>query len=54
MLLNHVRLQPGEALYLGAGVPHGYLYGTAVELMANSDNVLRAAISPPSTSTSRS
>ncbi|OKI11811.1 mannose-6-phosphate isomerase, class I [Streptomyces sp. CB03911] len=46
MLLNHVRLQPGEALYLGAGVPHGYLYGTAVELMANSDNVLRAGLTP--------
>ncbi|MFI6444808.1 mannose-6-phosphate isomerase, class I [Kitasatospora sp. NPDC050543] len=46
MLLNHIRLQPGEALYLGAGVPHGYLYGTAVEIMANSDNVLRAGLTP--------
>ncbi|WP_371480415.1 mannose-6-phosphate isomerase, class I [Kitasatospora sp. NBC_00315] len=46
LLLNHVRLQPGEALYLGAGVPHGYLHGTAVELMANSDNVLRAGLTP--------
>ncbi len=46
MLLNHVRLEPGEALYLGAGVPHGYLRGTAVELMANSDNVLRAGLTP--------
>ncbi len=46
LLLNHVRLQPGEALYLGAGVPHAYLHGTAVELMANSDNVLRAGLTP--------
>ena len=46
LLLNHVRLAPGEALYLGAGVPHGYLHGTAVELMATSDNVLRAGLTP--------
>lgn len=46
MLLNHVRLQPGEALYLGAGVPHAYLGGLGVEIMANSDNVLRAGLTP--------
>ncbi|MBQ0987220.1 mannose-6-phosphate isomerase, class I [Streptomyces sp. F63] len=46
MLLNHVRLQPGEALYLGAGVPHAYLQGLGVELMANSDNVLRCGLTP--------
>lgn len=46
MLLNHVRLQPGEALYLGAGVPHAYLDGLAVEIMANSDNVLRCGLTP--------
>ncbi|SDD02604.1 mannose-6-phosphate isomerase, class I [Streptomyces prasinopilosus] len=46
MLLNHVRLQPGEALYLGAGVPHAYLNGLAVEIMANSDNVLRCGLTP--------
>ncbi|WP_432056206.1 mannose-6-phosphate isomerase, class I [Streptomyces sp. bgisy022] len=44
MLLNHVRLQPGEALYLDAGVPHAYLDGLAVEIMANSDNVLRCGL----------
>lgn len=46
MLLNHVRLQPGEALFLGAGVPHAYLGGLAVEIMANSDNVLRCGLTP--------
>ena len=46
MLLNWVRLQPGEALYLGAGVPHAYLNGLVVEILANSDNVLRAGLTP--------
>ncbi|MBZ9596168.1 mannose-6-phosphate isomerase, class I [Streptomyces yangpuensis] len=46
MLLNHVRLQPGEALFLGAGVPHAYFDGLGVELLANSDNVLRAGLTP--------
>jgi len=46
MLLNHVQLQPGEALFLGAGVPHAYLNGLGVEIMANSDNVLRCGLTP--------
>ncbi|OON71306.1 mannose-6-phosphate isomerase, class I [Streptomyces tsukubensis] len=46
MLLNRVRLQPGEALFLGAGVPHAYLHGLGVEIMANSDNVLRCGLTP--------
>ncbi|MEV7036246.1 mannose-6-phosphate isomerase, class I [Streptomyces sp. NPDC093272] len=46
MLLNHVRLQPGEALFLGAGIPHAYLAGLGVEIMANSDNVLRCGLTP--------
>ncbi|QNE76989.1 mannose-6-phosphate isomerase, class I [Streptomyces finlayi] len=46
MLLNHVELQPGEALFLGAGVPHAYLGGLGVEIMANSDNVLRCGLTP--------
>ncbi|MFC0602780.1 mannose-6-phosphate isomerase, class I [Streptomyces palmae] len=46
MLLNHIRLQPGEALYLGAGVPHAYIEGMGVEIMANSDNVLRCGLTP--------
>lgn len=44
LLLNLVQLEPGEAIYLAPGVPHSYLRGTGVELMANSDNVLRAGL----------
>ena len=44
VLLHRLRLQPGQALFLPAGVPHAYLGGAAVELMANSDNVLRAGL----------
>ncbi|MEU9991875.1 mannose-6-phosphate isomerase, class I [Streptomyces sp. NPDC048045] len=46
MLLNHVRLQPGEALFLGAGIPHAYISGLGVEIMATSDNVLRCGLTP--------
>ncbi|TDC13188.1 mannose-6-phosphate isomerase, class I [Streptomyces sp. 8K308] len=46
LLLNLVRLEPGEALFLGAGVPHAYLSGLGVEIMANSDNVLRCGLTP--------
>lgn len=46
LLLNHLTLEPGEALYLGAGNLHAYLQGTGVELMANSDNVLRGGLTP--------
>ncbi|MEV0387431.1 mannose-6-phosphate isomerase, class I [Nonomuraea sp. NPDC050643] len=44
LLLHHVRLEPGQALYLGAGVPHAYLGGIGIEVMANSDNVLRCGL----------
>lgn len=44
MLLNRLRLQPGEAIYLGAGQLHAYLNGMGVEIMANSDNVLRGGL----------
>jgi mannose-6-phosphate isomerase len=44
LLLNHVRLQPGEAIYLGAGNVHAYLHGLGVEIMASSDNVLRCGL----------
>ena len=46
LLLNLVTLAPGEALYLDAGNLHAYLEGTGVELMANSDNVLRGGLTP--------
>ena len=43
LLMHHVRLSPGEALYLDAGEVHTYLYGTALEVQGSSDNVVRAA-----------
>lgn len=46
LLMNRVRLQPGEALFLDAGLLHSYLHGTGVEIMANSDNVLRGGLTP--------
>jgi mannose-6-phosphate isomerase len=46
MLLHHVVLEPGDALYLGAGIPHAYFEGLGVEIMANSDNVLRCGLTP--------
>lgn len=46
LLLNRVTLQPGQALYLAAGNLHAYLSGVGVELMANSDNVLRGGLTP--------
>ncbi len=44
LLLNHVRLLPGEAIFLGAGNVHSYLHGLCVEVLANSDNVLRCGL----------
>ncbi|EDW81250.1 uncharacterized protein Dwil_GK11962, isoform B [Drosophila willistoni] len=44
--LNLVRLQPGQAIYLGANEIHAYLDGDCVECMACSDNVIRAGLTP--------
>ncbi len=44
LLLNFIRLRPGQALFLPAGRMHAYLRGVAIELMANSDNVLRGGL----------
>ncbi|UAL29177.1 mannose-6-phosphate isomerase, class I [Nocardioides rotundus] len=46
LLLNHVVLARGEAMYLDAGVVHAYTSGFGLEVMANSDNVLRAGLTP--------
>ncbi|KAG4168913.1 hypothetical protein ERO13_A12G053500v2 [Gossypium hirsutum] len=43
---NYVKLNPGEALYLGANEPHAYLSGECIECMATSDNVVRAGLTP--------
>ncbi len=45
-LLNLVRLEPGQGTYQPAGCLHAYLEGVNMELMANSDNVLRGGLTP--------
>ncbi|MBV9314576.1 MAG: mannose-6-phosphate isomerase, class I [Pseudonocardia sp.] len=46
LLLNRITLAPGQALYQADGVLHAYLSGVGIELMANSDNVLRGGLTP--------
>jgi mannose-6-phosphate isomerase len=46
LLLNHAVLEPGEAVFMPAGGLHAYIKGVGVELLANSDNVLRAGLTP--------
>lgn len=46
LMLNVVTLNPGQAMFLHAGTPHAYIKGTGLEIMANSDNVLRAGLTP--------
>jgi mannose-6-phosphate isomerase len=45
-LFNLLNLHPGEAIFQDAGLPHAYLEGQNVEIMANSDNVLRGGLTP--------
>lgn len=45
-LFNIVKVNPGEAVFQSAGIPHAYMEGQCMELMANSDNVLRAGLTP--------
>lgn len=44
LLLNRLTLQPGEAAFLGDGIIHAHLRGMCLEIMATSDNVLRAGL----------
>ncbi|NLT26397.1 MAG: mannose-6-phosphate isomerase, class I, partial [Microbacteriaceae bacterium] len=44
LLMNHLRLERGEAAYVRAGVLHAYLDGLGIEVMAASDNVLRGGL----------
>ncbi|MCL1840993.1 MAG: mannose-6-phosphate isomerase, class I [Propionibacteriaceae bacterium] len=46
LLLNHVTLYPGDGLYTAPGTLHAYLSGMGIEIMANSDNVLRGGLTP--------
>ncbi|MFA7543910.1 MAG: mannose-6-phosphate isomerase, class I [Candidatus Cloacimonadaceae bacterium] len=45
-IMNLLYLEPFSAIYLDAGIPHAYLHGAGVEIMASGDNVLRAGLSP--------
>ena len=44
LYLNIITLEPGQAIYLPAGILHAYIHGTGIELMADSDNVLRGGL----------
>ncbi|NTY60215.1 mannose-6-phosphate isomerase, class I [Mycolicibacterium sphagni] len=46
MLLNRITLAPGEAIFMPAGNLHTYIHGVGMEVMANSDNVLRGGLTP--------
>lgn len=46
LLLNRIVLAPGEAIFLPAGNLHSYLQGAGVEILANSDNILRGGLTP--------
>jgi len=46
LLLNRISLKPGEGIFLPAGNLHSYLHGVGMEVMANSDNVLRGGLTP--------
>lgn len=46
LIFNRVALGPGETIYIPAGELHAYLKGVGIELMANSDNVLRGGLTP--------
>ncbi len=46
VFLNLILLEPGQAMFLPAGELHAYLKGVGIELMANSDNVLRGGLTP--------
>ena len=46
ILLNYIRLTPGDSFFMGANVPHAYLSGDCIECMALSDNVVRVGLTP--------
>jgi mannose-6-phosphate isomerase len=46
LILNHIVLEPGQAAFVAPGELHAHLTGTCLEIMANSDNVIRGALTP--------
>jgi mannose-6-phosphate isomerase len=51
-LLNYAALEPGHALLVAPGQIHAYLYGTGVEILGASDNVIRGGLTPKHVSVS--
>lgn len=46
VFLQPISLEPGESVYIPAGIPHSYIAGTGIEVMTSSDNVLRLGLTP--------
>jgi len=46
VFLQPIALEPGESVYIPAGLPHSYISGTGIEVMTSSDNVLRLGLTP--------
>ncbi len=46
LFLAVIHLEPGESIFVPAGVPHSYIRGTGLEVMTSSDNVLRLGLTP--------
>ena len=44
--LKYIKLSPGKVMYIEANVPHAYLHGDCLEIMATSDNVIRCGLTP--------
>ncbi|NEG69579.1 mannose-6-phosphate isomerase, class I [Bifidobacterium choloepi] len=44
LMMNPLRLEEGESVFIPTGSPHAYIHGTGAEIMTNSDNVLRAGM----------
>lgn len=44
LMLRRIYLEPGESVMVLSGVPHAYMSGLALEVMANSDNVFRLGL----------
>ena len=46
LFMNHWHIKKGESFFIGPNVPHSYIYGNCLELMACSDNVIRLGLTP--------
>lgn len=46
LTMNHLVMEPGRSYFIDAGVMHSFVHGVTVEILANSDNVVRAGLTP--------